>query len=741
MDMIDLDGIDSRTKEAMTSQTEEPTPASTWHALAGTTLIDELLEWPADLFALTNVILKRTEVYRFVLSPPAGVEWPPSRFSSWSDAVEDAAREWSAWIEDRKSPFPAVLAEEWSAFRQRVGLPLEHLAEGRDWRMCEALLTLHAIADEACAGLGMALDRSDGKGSVYRARGRELLARTGSLARIPSHSLRVLPKVRTPPNGTSFRSFSRYACVQCPGVEARWHKMPVRRSGTELKSRHVNLLLLPWPLRVRASDFRPVKASVQRLAKEPFGLFEFAPSERLDLELVSRMIVGARDEVDSVDAVLLPESAVDESDVNDLEALLDHHGVVALMTGVRQRSPQPGRFPGNWVHIGISPRLEKGASLPSSTGEQWFHIRQNKHHRWSLDKGQILQYHLGGALHPNIRWWEAMEVPRRAVHFVEHGDEIAIVSLVCEDLAQIDSVAEVIRSVGPTVVFTPLLDGPQLSSRWAARYASVLADDPGSAVLTLSSFGMVQRSRPHRRESSPVVALWKDPVRGVREIPLEAGAQGILLTTCSDRATRHSADGRCPVDNVTEHFDVAVHQVRASSASSGSSNSQSGTRAPCVLEVDELTILTGWAQAMAEVLEHAPDCVEALLAEAQAGAPWRAPLRIAEPSPQLSEAICFMGRTVRAVMSREGVPTLDALQVSCCEGRPEETRLEMLVRRVLRSALEQIRTRQAKETRAYDRPSERPKGRQSTAASIVELNGFISEKNDADSCEAMTLLL
>ena len=59
-------------------------------------------------------------------------------------------------------------------------------------------------------------------------------------------------------------------------------------------------------------------------------------------------------------------------------------------------------------------------------------------------------------------------------------------SLVCEDLAQNDDVAQLIRSVGPTVVICVLLDGPQLTSRWAARYASVLADDPGSAVLTLS---------------------------------------------------------------------------------------------------------------------------------------------------------------------------------------------------------------------------------------------------------------
>ena len=54
--------------------------------------------------------------------------------------------------------------------------------------------------------------------------------------------------------------------------------------------------------------------------------------------------MAARDEVDSVDAVLLPESAVDESDINDLEALLDRHGVIGLMTGVRQRSAN-GRGP------------------------------------------------------------------------------------------------------------------------------------------------------------------------------------------------------------------------------------------------------------------------------------------------------------------------------------------------------------------------------------------------------------
>ena len=153
----------------------------------------------------------------------------------------------------------------------------------------------------------------------------------------------------------------------------------------------------------------------------------------------------------------------------------------------------------------MNPRLRKGAGRPDGPGRRWFHIRQNKHHRWSLDASQIYQYHLAGALHPHVRWWEAMEVPARSLQFVSVGEEITIVSLVCEDLAETDQLADVIRSVGPTVVFAVLLDGPQLASRWAARYASVLADDPGSVVLTLTSWESARFTRdwPRSRPSPP----------------------------------------------------------------------------------------------------------------------------------------------------------------------------------------------------------------------------------------------
>ena len=170
-------------------------------------------------------------------------------------------------------------------------------------------------------------------------------------------------------------------------------------------------------------------------------------------------------------------SAVHGRDIEALEGLLDRHRVAYLVSGVRQDLQEAGRLPGNWVHIGVSTRLEKGGPAPTLTGQPWFHVRQDKHHRWSLDEAQINQYHLGGALHPHVRWWEATDVPRRAVSFIE-VHELTIAVLVCEDLAQSDAVSEVIRSVGPTLLLTPLLDGPPLVSRWSARYKASLGMTP-----------------------------------------------------------------------------------------------------------------------------------------------------------------------------------------------------------------------------------------------------------------------
>jgi hypothetical protein len=239
-----------------------------------------------------------------------------------------------------------------------------------------------------------------------------------------------------------------------------------------------------------------------------------------------------------------------------------------------------------------------------------------------------------------------------------------------------------------------LLDGPQLPSRWTARYASVLADDPGSAVLTLTSYGLVERSRPRGLDASRVVALWKDPTRGVREIPLEPSAQGVLLTLCMDRATRYSADGRWPIDNCTSCYGVAVRQVHAASVGSRTPPPPSATPTVPVLELEELTVLTAWAEGVSEAAAYAPERIDLLLAAAGPGATWRAELGLPEPSPRLAAAIASLGRVARAAPSPAGPELFDALLTAAAQDHLGETTLDGVARRALLSMLEERRTRQ-----------------------------------------------
>ena len=430
--------------------------------------------------------------------------------------------------------------------------------------------------------------------------------------------------------------------------------------------------MLPWPLRIDAEDFKPT-GPVERGGPEPHGFFEFAPAELLDLDLADRVLQSARNQQGSVDIVVLPESALRPGDIDELEALLTRHRVWLFVAGVREPPGPGGRFGANWLHLGVW------------FGGRWWRYRQNKHHRWSLDDNQIEQYHLAAALPLAVRWWEAMAVPRRAVQVVELDEGVTLVSLICEDLARLDEVADLLRAIGPTLVVTTLLDGPQLASRWTARYASVLADDPGSAVVTLTSFGFVDRSRPAGRPASRVVSLWKDPVRGLREIPLDADAHAVLIRIQVGRTTRHSADGRPPVANTANISAEGVRQIRA--LDRGDHTGVAMPEAPAdhepalSLQAAELTILTCWAEAVAEVLAASPDQLSTILDDARAGAAWRRQLGVAEPSADLASALQDLARMVVSA-----TPTAGAVLAAMDES-PRGGTYGHLVRAILRSKL------------------------------------------------------
>jgi hypothetical protein len=666
-----------------------------WEWLSDRPCTARLLEWPPDVAALTTAVLQRSQAFRFVVSPPAGAAWPPTG-PTFAATVTEAARRWRAAPEIGSAAVPDLVARAWATVEAALDTPVADLVEGRPWPLCEALLTLHAVADEAAAGCGggsLGPSPADGAGSgaVHVARARELLARTGSMAALPTGRVVHLPKVRTTPVGMTHRSLSRYSCTTTDGIPAVWHRAPLHLRAAGPALAHANVLLLPWPLRVHDSDFVPVPASVHRPEREPFGFFTYEPSEVVDLDLVDRLLDAALAEVGRVDAVVLPEGVLAEPEVAPLEAVLGRRGVGLLVSGVRVPPVAPDRFPGNAVHIGVH------------VGDQWWHHRQNKHHRWFLQGAQVEQYDLGGALHPAVRWWEAMDVPPRSVHLLELGSGLTLAAVVCEDLARLDGVADLLRSVGPSLVVTLLLDGPQLQSRWTGRYAGVLADDPGSAVLTITAGGFVSRSRPPGFPPSDVVAMWKDPLRGVREIPLEAGAQGVLLTTVAAPSGRYAADGRAPVDDVTDLSVAGLHQVRAAAAGAGAADgvpnaaAETGAAAGAAgtgpgatqprLDGTDLSVLVSWGDAVAQGLTGSCD-LGVVLRAAAPGASWRPALGLAEPSSGLAEAA--LARRAEGLRSGAGGRSVAQVRAALDGEEPGPAECDRLADAVLRAGLRSL---------------------------------------------------
>lgn len=190
-------------------------------------------------------------------------------------------------------------------------------------------------------------------------------------------------------------------------------------------------------------------------------------------------------------------------------------------------------------------------SITGDLEAQWYQIPGGPEEHLGLnllllDKNQIIQYGLGSNLNHTKRWWEYISLRERTLAFIAVNPWLTMTVLICEDLARQDPVAELVRAVGPNLVLALLMDGPQLKPRWPARYATVLADDPGSSVLTLTSLGMAALCRPPGiQDASRIVALWKDAkTGGPYEIPLPQGADGLVLTLSAEFAEEWTADGR-----------------------------------------------------------------------------------------------------------------------------------------------------------------------------------------------------
>jgi hypothetical protein len=258
-----------------------------------------------------------------------------------------------------------------------------------------------------------------------------------------------------------------------------------------------------------------------------FGFFGYAPPEiEADPEnIVVPLFKAAEKHLGRIDGVVLPETALTDRQFAAIRKVLPRD--CFLVSGLRAEPGEPER---NEVRLSFPPLRD---------------IVQKKHHPWKLTESQVIQYGLGGVLTPYQDWWELGEFTDRSLCFVSMSEDLVLSVLVCEDLARPDPVANIVRTVGPNLLIALLMDGPQIRERWAARYATVFAEDPGCSVLALTSIGMSQLSRPQSGpDRSRVVAIWKDRFSGATEIELPRGCEAIAISLATRYSEEFTLDGR-----------------------------------------------------------------------------------------------------------------------------------------------------------------------------------------------------
>lgn len=487
------------------------------------------------------------------------------------------------------------------------------------WRVSQALLTLHAIADITSLQFGIKADTTAEPALGFAERllfGRRKehpkMHIGGSLSTFNTERCRVLPKRHNPSIGITLRSISSNLTFHQSAVDVVWRKTrnntlndrlldgdSVAGASDAKKKTRLSLLLLPFPLTIKTKDFGIDKNGDKIVAmNEKYDFFTYEPyseetgfsrlaDKEKEMKKVVKLLKAANKELpdgEDVDMLVFPEASLSMYQFNYLEGMLenaakDYNIPSIIIAGVREskeelaeeinkrKEEQRGgnlknedllreghiNFPRNAVYCKYYDRdptndgTSKGSYYngPTINSESMPKYKQYKHHRWQLDRSQIRRYGLSGVLNTDKTWWESIKIPKRRVSFLNVGDRMTISHLICEDLARQDPIAELVRHVGPTLVVTILMDGPQLKNRWSARYATVLSDDPGCSVITLTSLGMVKRHSSEFGLMSRVIALWNETGGGhSREIELAQGAEAVLLTFWIDELPEKTADGR-----------------------------------------------------------------------------------------------------------------------------------------------------------------------------------------------------
>lgn len=515
--------------------------------------------WPPDLFAVVGTIIDRSGCY--TEASPDRDDLPGHQL--YLATITGLAKAWGLSMLD----VPPDVQQLWSTLVSEYGtLPLIQITASPV--AVRLLLQLFAIADEACAGVGWdskirTRDREFVRYVRFNALDPTLLQNIKPLPYWPNSlcgmvspdHVVVLPKSITTNKGCTIRSLSHHlALLPCRTMlEPEWLLSSRRVSAVDRDE--LRLLLVPFPYDIPKNSFKLSfpRTHMSGKAYHP-AFFELEPEwlndrgagrvdgKTLAKTLITPLIKRAKRESGGrvPHGIVLPECALTPQVADELVKALAGSGIEFLITGVIDHDDATGATHNKALTYVIVNRYRALVR------------EQNKHHRWRVDREQAKSYDLTLDNDPdNGQWWEDIDVTNRKLPFYAMREDMSMVTLICEDLARMEPAMNAIRAVGPNLVVALLMDGPQLGFRWPARYASVLADEPGCAVLSLTCAATVDLSNENYKKTSGkkstrTVARWTQAAQGGKnlDLDLDPGHQGILLRLKSTPKHQTTLDNR-----------------------------------------------------------------------------------------------------------------------------------------------------------------------------------------------------
>lgn len=568
---------------------------------------DDHPPFAADIFAFCAYLIQQNGLMGYYdANPNARTKYAGSETLkvglTKKDRVEceEASKKWRQSAKENPQP-PAIVGDLWREIISASGECIrvkkaqkDHKAKGATgtsptwWR---ALFMLLVIADEACEGIGHYYGQGTDGGQVNNVpdlrvfdarvtgiRKREAQQRGAHMIRAEKdvvtlcaladrHVVCVQPKGRVAQIGCSVRNLSRNLALTGPVgvVRCNWQQLVQNADKAELR-RSLNILLVPMPWEMSAACFEPIgygRWGSFKVRQDWLPAKTSGPTWNEFYGHLCGVIKRALKDTGSIDAIVFPEMALNYAVFKELFETLSRDEtslLPRLQFMIAGSSDNCDKEVGNFVLTGMHENNLVAADSKHSRPIRVF--SQRKHHRWKLNKEQIASYGLASALLPSIPWWEDHSIESREINFFQFRQDAVFASLICEDLARSDPCHDIMRSVAPNLIFALLMDGPQLSNRWPARYAGSLADDPGSTVITLTNNGLVERSNHQfSGKESRSVGLIRDGRGTTREISLPVGHHAVMLTLGTETVIDHTIDGR-GTTNASDWYYISQTPIR-----------------------------------------------------------------------------------------------------------------------------------------------------------------------------------